>query len=155
MRFQKYPDSCERGLRVEEELLLTTSQLCFKMNFYLITYICENTPDSHSRNTRFQFTAPPSQKHLGRETHLPVRTAKDRNNRYSYLLNKEILEILQRRIITGINITLEELECMVCYKIRDSLHGGGGSQVGEVSRLSIKSLIWSPHLTDVNVIKLK
>ena len=44
---------------------------------------------------------------------------------------------------------------MVCYKIRDSLHGGGGSQVGEVTRLSIKSLIWSPHLTDVNVIKLK
>ena len=53
MRFQKYPDSCGRGLRVEEELLLITSQLCFKMNFYLITHICENTPDSHSRNTRF------------------------------------------------------------------------------------------------------
>ena len=50
---------------------------------------------------------------------------------------------------------------MVCYKIRACLHGGGRSQVGEVTRsgavtrLSIKSLIWSPHLTDVNVIKLK
>ena len=50
---------------------------------------------------------------------------------------------------------------MVCYKIRACLHGGGGPQVSEVTRLggvtrpSIKSLIWSPHQTDVNVIKLK
>ena len=51
MRFQKYPDSCGRGLRVEEESLLITSQLCFKMNFYLITSVrtpltpTQETPD--------------------------------------------------------------------------------------------------------------
>ena len=50
---------------------------------------------------------------------------------------------------------------MVCYKIRACLHGGEGPQVDEVTRLgavtrqSMKSLIWSPNLTDVNVIKLK
>ena len=27
------------------------------------------------------------------------------------------------------------------------LHGGGGPQVGEVTRLSIKSLLWSSHLS--------
>ena len=27
------------------------------------------------------------------------------------------------------------------------LHGGGGPQVGEVTRLSIESLIWSPHIS--------
>ena len=35
---------------------------------------------------------------------------KDRNNRYSYLLSKEILEIVEHRIITGINIALSELK---------------------------------------------
>ena len=43
-------------------------------------------------------------------THLPPITAKDRNNRYSYLLSKEILEIVQHRIIIGINIALSELK---------------------------------------------
>ena len=44
------------------------------------------------------------------------------------------------------------------FFLRACLHGGGGPQVGEVTRLggiprlSIQSLVWSPQ---VNVIKLK
>ena len=34
----------------------------------------------------------------------------------------------------------------VTIKLRACLHRGGGLQVGEVTRLSLFSLIWSPHL---------